>query len=69
MAALLGHLQQEGRVVAAVGVLRRCLGRTAAEHEVMAEGAAYLANPDKPIKKKTINLFQPAIVSLLYLSC
>ena len=46
---------------AASGVPRRCQGgaggaavagrrwRAAAEHEVMAEGTAYLANPDKPI--------------------
>ncbi len=34
-----------------MGMPRPCWGCMAAEHEVIAEGAAYLANPDKPIKK------------------
>jgi hypothetical protein len=39
-------------VVAAVGMLQRCWGCAAiAEHEVMAEGITFLANPDKSIKK------------------
>jgi hypothetical protein len=53
--------------VAVVGVPRRCWGHPAAEHEVMAEGATYLANQDKSFKKHNNQFILACNCKFIYL--